>query len=264
MAGQVIAGEGCLMRLQLSSVGFGYHGRPALSEIGFEATGGELIALVGPNGAGKSSLLRLCAGLLQPATGKVELDAAALHGLPAQQRAQRIAYLPPDGASAWPMPVRRIVALGRVPHLKPLRRLTGEDEAAIDKALARAGIVDLAARPFDQLSSGERARVLLARALATQADLILLDEPTAALDPRHQLGVMEILRAEASQGALVIVAAHALDLVARYADRAILMQDGRIIADGPPSLSLSEALIAEVFGVVAPGGITPTPLRLTD
>ena len=162
------------------------------------------------------------------------------------------------------MPVRRIVALGRVPHLKPLRRLTAEDEAAIDTALERAGIAGLAERPFDQLSSGERARVLLARALATRADLIVLDEPTAALDPRHQLGVMEILRAEANRGALVIVAAHALDLVARYADRALLMQDGRIMADAPPARSLSEPHIAEVFGVVAPGGITPTPLRLAD
>ncbi|MBZ0101432.1 MAG: ABC transporter ATP-binding protein [Thermoanaerobaculia bacterium] len=252
------------MRLQLSSVDFGYHGRPALSEIGFDAAGGEFIALVGPNGAGKSSLLRLCAGLLEPGHGRVELDGLALLDLAAQQRARRIAYLPPDGVSAWPMPVRRIVALGRVPHLKPLRRLTAEDEAAIDLALAKAGIADLAGRPFDQLSSGERARVLLARALATQADLILLDEPTAALDPRHQLGVMEILRAEAGRGALVIVAAHALDLVARYADRAILMQDGRIIADAPPTLSLSQASIAEVFGVVAPGGIAPTPLRLAD
>lgn len=252
------------MRLQLKSVEFGYLGRPALSEIGFEGVGGEMIALVGPNGAGKSSLLRLCAGLLKPGTGGIELDGAALPDLPAQQRAQRIAYLPPDGAAAWPMPVRRIVALGRVPHLKPLRKLTAKDEAAIDTALDRAGIADLAERPFDQLSSGERARVLLARALATQADLILLDEPTAALDPRHQLGVMEILRAEARRGALVIVAAHALDLVARYADRAILMQAGRIIADDTPARSLSEARIAEVFGVVAPGGIAPTPLRLTD
>tara|TARA_R110002096_G_scaffold43420_12_gene117094 strand:- start:752 stop:1510 length:759 start_codon:yes stop_codon:yes gene_type:complete len=252
------------MRLQLTSVEFGYHGRPAISDVGFKAAGGELIALVGPNGAGKSSLLRLCAGLLEPAAGQVELDGAPMHGLSAQQRALGIAYLPPDGASAWPMPVRRIVALGRVPHLKPLRRLTAEDDAAIDMALEKAGIVDLAVRPFDQLSSGERARVLLARALATQADLILLDEPTAALDPRHQLGVMEILRAEAGRGALVIVAAHALDLVARYADRAILLQDGHIIADAPPDESLSEARIAEVFGVLAPGGITPTPLRLTD
>lgn len=252
------------MRLHLSGVGFGYHGRPALSEIGFEAAGGELIALVGPNGAGKSSLLRLCAGLLEPGIGLVALDGAALSGLPAQQRARRIAYLPPDGVSAWPMPVRRIVALGRVPHLKPLRRLSAEDEAAVDLALARAGITDLADRPFDQLSSGERARTLLARALATQADLILLDEPTAALDPRHQIGVMEILRAEAGRGALVIVAAHALDLVARYADRVLLMQDGRIVADAPPAESLSQECIAEVFGVVAPGGIAPTPLRLTD
>lgn len=252
------------MRLHLSSVDFAYRGRTALSQIGFDAAGGELIALVGPNGAGKSSLLRLCAGLLAPGSGEVALDGAALGALAPQIRARRIAYLPPDGASAWPMPVRRIVALGRVPHLKPLRQLTPADEAAIDRALDKAGIADLAARPFDQLSSGERARALLARALATEADLILLDEPTAALDPRHQLGVMEILRAEAGRGALVIVAAHALDLVARYADRAILMQDGRIIADAPPAQSLSEARIAEVFGVVASGGIGPTPLRLSD
>tara|TARA_R110000868_G_scaffold101630_5_gene279760 strand:+ start:39447 stop:40205 length:759 start_codon:yes stop_codon:yes gene_type:complete len=252
------------MRLELKSAGFGYGARPALDGVCLAAGSGELIALAGPNGAGKSTLLRLCAGLASPASGSVEIDGKPLLQHSARWRARSLAYLPADGRSAWPMPVRRIVALGRVPWLKPLRRLTDADEAAIDQALARAGIADLADRAFDQLSSGERARVLLARVLATDAQILLLDEPTAALDPRHQLGVMEILRAEADRGALVIVAAHALDLVARYADRAVLMQSGRILADGPPALSLSETRIAEVFGVVAPGGIAATPLRLAD
>ena len=252
------------MRLELRSASFGYGARPALEQASFAAGSGELIALTGPNGAGKSTLLRLCAGLAVPAAGTVEVDGAQLYDQPPRHRARSIAYLPPDGRSAWPMPVRRIVALGRVPWLKPLRRLTAADETAIDLALDRAGIANLADRAFDQLSSGEQARALLARVLATGAPILLLDEPTAALDPRHQLGVMEILRAEADRGALVIVAAHALDLVARYADRAILMQSGRIIADGPPAISLSEARIAEVFGVVAPGGIAATPLRLAD
>lgn len=181
---------------------------------------------------------------------------------PARAPARRIAFLPPDGRAAWPMQARRIVALGRAPHLLPLRRLTETDEAAIDDALTRAGAAALAQHRFDELSSGERARILLARALATGADILLLDEPAAALDPRFQLALMEILAAEAARGALVLIAAHGLDLVARYCSRVLLMQDGSLVADGPPDVALNEANMRAVFGVTAPGGVAPTPLRL--
>jgi len=253
-----------MTRLTLDDISLNYGDRAALENVSLDLEGGALVALVGPNGAGKSTLLRICGGLLDASRGSIRLDDAPLGEVTLAKRARTIAYLAPDGRSAWPMSVRRIVALGRAPYLKPLRALSDEDETQIDTALARAGIAHLADRSFATLSSGERARVLLARALATQADVLLLDEPTAALDPQHQLAVMGILKAEAERGVLVILAAHALDLVARYSDQVVLLEQGHIIADGPAQDSLSEAHIARVFGVSAPGGIKPTELELSD
>lgn len=225
---------------------------------------GQVIALAGPNGAGKSSLLKLCAGLAAAGAGSVELDGHDLAGLAPAERARRLAYLPADARAAWPMTARRIVALGRAPHLKPLRSLSRKDETAIENALAATRTTKLAGRAFDTLSSGERARILLARVLATGADVLILDEPTAALDPRHQLAVMEIARSAAKAGRLVLIAAHALDLIAGYADRVLLIAEGRVVADGPPAESLSEHTVRQVFGVAAPGGIQATPLAAID
>jgi iron complex transport system ATP-binding protein len=248
--------------LELKNVGLRYEDRLALTDVSTNFVGGELVALAGPNGAGKSSLLQLLAGLRRPDSGSLDLDGGPLVDLDPGARAKQLAFLPADGRSAWPMSVRRIVALGRVPHLKPLRALSPEDQSAIDEALGRAHVTHLSERSFSTLSSGERARVLIARALATQASILLLDEPTAALDPQHQLSVMEILRAEAARGALVIVAAHALDLVARYADRVILLREGQVVADASAQEALSESRIREVFGVIAPGGVEATRLKL--
>jgi iron complex transport system ATP-binding protein len=248
--------------LNLTNVGLNYGDRPALSGVTTKFVGGEVVALAGPNGAGKSTLLTVLAGLRRPDTGCVELDGAPFVDSDPAARARQVAFLPADGRSAWPMNVRRIVALGRVPYLKPLRALSSDDQAAIDLALQRAQVTHLSERAFSTLSSGERARVLIARALATQADILLLDEPTAALDPEHQLGVMEILRTEAARGALVIVAAHALDLVARYADRAILLREGHVVVDAPTQEALGEDWIRKVFGVIAPGGVESTKLVL--
>ena len=251
-----------MTQLNLQRVGLRYGDAAALIDASACFESGQLVALVGPNGAGKSTLLRVCAGLADPSDGIVCLDDAPIGSLKFAARARRISYLPPDGRSAWALKVHTIVALGRVPHLKPLRRLSARDEAAIKEALDRAGVSHLSDRRFDTLSSGERARVLIARSLSTQADVLLLDEPTAALDPKHQLAVMEILKAEADRGRLVIVAAHALELVARYADRVVVLQDGVIWEDGPPATSLSEAVVRDVFGVTAPGGVVPTRLEL--
>jgi len=253
-----------MSKLKLDDISLSYGDRAALENVSLDLEGGALVALIGPNGAGKSSLLRVCAGLMKASSGSIHLDNARLDDVPITRRARTMAYLAADGRSAWPMMAKRIVALGRAPYLKPLRALSDVDEAEINSALQRAGVTHLAERSFETLSSGERARVLIARALATQADILLLDEPTAALDPRHQLAVMDILKAETRRGVLVIVAAHALDLVARYADRVVLLEAGRVIADGPAQDSLSEDNIARVFGVSAPGGIKPTELKLTD
>lgn len=234
----------------------------ALRDISASFSAGEIVALVGPNGAGKSTLLRTCAGLLERQSGSILVDGEALGAMTPLQRARTMAYLAPDGRSAWPMEARQIVALGRIPHLKPLRSFSAEDEAAIETALERAGMIDHAHRRFDTLSSGEKARILLARALASQARIFLLDEPVAALDPKHQLSVMEMARAEAARGALVIFSIHALDLAAACADRVIVLDRGAIRADGPPAQALAEDVVRQVFGVTAPGGITPSRLGL--
>ena len=157
-----------------------------------------------------------------------------------------------------------VVALGRAPWRKPLRQLSDADRAAIDDAMRQTDTLSLAERRFDTLSSGEQARVLIARALAGQGEVLILDDPTAALDIRHQLGVMDILSGAAEAGRHVLVAVHALDLAARFADRVIVMQSGQVRADGPPGEALSEAIVRDVFGIRAPGGIRPTPLSAAD
>jgi iron complex transport system ATP-binding protein len=253
-----------MTQMKLENITLNYGDRIALQDVSSVFEGGRVVALVGPNGAGKSTLLKACAGLLEPKSGIVSIDDQNIEGLSLRTKAKRIAYLPPDGRSAWPMSAKRIVALGRVPHLKPLSDTSHEDDEAISQALDQAGVEHLADRAFNTLSSGERARVLIARALATRADIMLLDEPTAALDPQHQLAVMELLKAEAKRGALIVMAVHALELVAKYADQVLVLKDGQLKTDGPPATSLSEDMVRDVFGIIAPGGIKPTDLAIAD
>lgn len=216
---------------------------------------GELTAIVGPNGAGKSTLIKALAGLLQPATGEIRQDGIQLHRFSDRERARRIAYLPADSRLAWPLATRRVVELGRLPFLKPLAKLSAEDQVRVDDAMARAGASRLVDRRFDALSSGEKARILLARALATDAPTLLLDEPAAALDPRHQLAVTQLLKTEAARGICVVFAGHSLELGSRFADRVLVMDAGRIITDGPPEQALKPDILKRVFGLDAPGGV---------
>jgi len=251
-----------MTRMTVDQVSYRPGGADLFSQLSLTLDGAGLVALVGPNGAGKSSLLRLLAGLAVPDSGDVRHDGRSLAAMDEGQRARTVAYLPPDGRASWPITVRRLVALGRIPHLKPLRKPGPHDDDAIDAALGRTLAQHLAGRAFDTLSSGEKARVLLARALSVQAGTILLDEPMAALDVRHQLGVMDILQAEARSGTLVVVSLHALDLAARYADRVIVLDGGQVVADGLPARALEPSVLAGAFGVEAPEGLTCGGLRL--
>ncbi|MHA6288792.1 ABC transporter ATP-binding protein [Maricaulis sp. CAU 1757] len=247
-----------MTELVFDAVSAGYGERAVLAEGSARLAGPGLVALAGPNGAGKSTLLKLAAGLMAPTRGAVTLDGQAVADLSPRARARRVAYLAPDGRSAWPMSVHAVAALGRAPFLKPLRQMGPDDEAEIERALARTGVLDLAERRCDELSSGEKARVLLARALAVRAEVLVLDEPIAALDIRHQLDVMRILREEADAGALVLVAIHALDLATRHADRVLVLDRGRLSADGPPERALAPDVLREVFGVFpGPAGFEP-------
>jgi iron complex transport system ATP-binding protein len=211
---------------------------------------GQFTALVGPNGAGKTTLIRAVAGVL-PADGDIQLDGQPLSSYSPRERARRIAYLPQGNTFHWPMPVEQIVALGRYPHGDPFSPPTEADRLAVAHALAVTGTQELAHRPVTHLSGGEKARVALARALATGANVLLADEPTMSLDPRHQLMVMDLLRDQARNGGAVLAVVHDLGLAARYADRVIMIQNGEISADASPHDALNAERIASVFGVEA-------------
>lgn len=225
-------------------------GRRVLDGVDFAVRPGELVALIGPNGAGKSTLARVLAGLLRPA-GSVRLGDGDVHALPPAVRARTIAYLPQGATLAWPLTVERLVGLGRLPHLAPFSRIAAADRAAIDDAMARADVVPLRHRIATELSGGERARAFLARALAVGAPVLIADEPLAALDPGHALAVMDLLRAQTGRGVAVVAVLHELTLAARFADRLVLLDDGRVVAAGPPATVLDTGTLARVYGVTA-------------
>ncbi|HEY0623602.1 ABC transporter ATP-binding protein [Sphingomonas sp.] len=211
---------------------------------------GRLIGIIGPNGAGKSTLVRALLGLI-PYRGGTALDGMEVTGLTRAQIARALAYLPQGQTLHWPLAVERLVGLGRLPHLAPMSRIASADQAIIDRAMERADVAHLRDRIATELSGGERARVLLARALAVEARGLIADEPLASLDPGHQIDVMELLRSEARTGALVVAILHDLTMAARYCDRLLLMDRGRLIAQGAPLEVLSEANLRTVYGVQA-------------
>ena len=226
-------------------------GREVVRDATLRLAPGELVALLGSNGAGKTTLLRAILGLTGRSAGAVRVGDADPARLSAAERARRIAYLPQARPLAWPLRVRDVVALGRFAYGASPGRLRGADAAAVERALADANLEELAERRCDTLSGGELSRTHVARAMAAQAPILIADEPTAALDPLHQHQVMALIRAcvDAGDGALVVL--HEGALAARFADRLLWMREGRIVADGPPELTLTPERFAEVYGVRA-------------
>jgi len=236
--------------LQAEDVAVTLGRRRVVEGVTFTLSRGEMVALVGPNGAGKTTLVRAIAGLIA-AEGGIFLDGGMLDQFTPRERARLIAYLPQGHVFHWPIPAAEVVGLGRHPHADPFGRTSEADRAAVSRALMATGSADLAARVVSTLSGGERARIALARALATQAPLLLADEPTASLDPRHQLIVMQQLRQAAHAGNAVLAVTHDLALAARFADRVLVMASGRIVADAAPAEALAPERLAAVFGIEA-------------
>jgi iron complex transport system ATP-binding protein len=225
--------------------------RTVLKDISLALSPGHLVALVGPNGAGKTTLLRALAGLVA-SSGAIHVGGDALSSLALRERARRFAYLPQGHIVHWPLPARDIVALGRYPHgATDPTRLSPKDTEAVLRAMQAADVVEFGARRVTELSGGERSRVALARVLAVEAPVILADEPTASLDPRHQIDVMKTLRAAADQGTLVIVVTHDLGLAARFADTVLVLREGRLVSQGTATEALSETIMGDVFRISA-------------
>ena len=217
-------------------------------------TAGEVVGVVGPNGAGKTSLLRAGLGLLPVTAGQARLSGLAVGALKPDARARLVGYLPQERRAAWNLPARMVAALGASDLSE------AEADALARACLTRVGAGDLADRGVLDMSGGERARVLLARLLATRAPLLVADEPVAGLDPDAQLLTLDLLRAEAASGAAVVVTLHDLGLAARACDRVVVVSRGRIVADAAPRQALSRKVLADVFGL--DGELIDTPAGL--
>lgn len=237
--------------LQARNLSINLGGRPVLQDVSLTLARGCLLGLVGPNGAGKTTLVRALTGLVPACAGTVNVRGKTLGALKRRDRARAIAYLPQGQVVHWPLSVERLVALGRLPHLPPLQRPGPADAAIVDIVLAETETVHLRARRISDLSAGERARVLLARALAVDAPFLLADEPVAALDPYHQLHVMELLAGRAARGAGILVVLHDLTLAARFCTRLVLIDSGRIAAEGLPHAVLNPERLRDTYRVEA-------------
>ncbi|MCB1476061.1 MAG: ABC transporter ATP-binding protein [Rhodobiaceae bacterium] len=207
-----------------------------------------LTGLVGPNGAGKTTLLRVLAGLEDPAAGTVAFDGAPLAAMSMQTRARKLAYLAQEAAIHWPMPAREVVALGRLPFADSQ---SAAGRAACEEAMRLTGTTHLADQIADSLSGGERARILLARAIAVGAPVLLADEPTAALDLKYRLETFSLLRRLADDGQTIVAAFHDLAFAERFADRVIVLSGGLLAGEGMPDSTLTDDLISRVFEVSA-------------
>ncbi|HEX8907156.1 MAG TPA: ABC transporter ATP-binding protein, partial [Longimicrobiaceae bacterium] len=209
---------------------------------------GSCTAVLGPNGSGKSTLLRLLLGTLSPETGTVELDGRAVGDWGREEIARAVGVVPQGEEAVFPMTVREMVAMGRYPHLGPWRRERDADRRAVEQAMRRCDVLAFAHRPISTLSGGERQRARVARALAQQPAALALDEPTAALDVSHEMAIFELLRDLGRAGTTVLLVTHNLNLAARYADRLVMLDRGRVAAAGAPDEVLTRETVERVYG----------------
>lgn len=236
--------------LALERVTFGYAKTPVLSRIDLAISSGTIAGILGPNGTGKTTLVRLASAALSPDEGRIALFGEDLAALPPRERARRVAVVPQETHPVFEFTVEEIVRMGRSPHLGLLGVLSPRDRRIARDAMERCEVAELAGRSFRALSGGERQRVLLARALAQEAKLLLLDEPTAFLDLKHRLGVYALLEElHREHGLTVVVVTHDINLAARHCDRLVLLLRGRVAADGSPAEVLRPDPIRSVYEV---------------
>jgi len=257
--------------VDLTEVSVALAGQRILDGVSLSVDRGRLVGLVGPNGAGKTSLLRVLKGTLSPDEGRVAVDGRSLSTLSARERARLVASTPQETGLSFDFPVRKVVEMGRTPHVGRFERFDEHDRAAVERAMERASVTELADRPVTSLSGGERQRVLLARALAQSTPVLLLDEPTASLDVNHAVRTLELLRSLVADGKAAVAAIHDLNLAARYCDELVVLTDGAVRAAGPPADVLTTETLGAAFGAHSlvtsqPDGSGPlvTPLPSGD
>ncbi len=212
---------------------------------------GEVVGFIGPNGAGKSTLLRAFCGMVPLESGEIHYKDQLIHHMDASRKAKLISYLPQIQEINWMLSVESVVSLGRIPHGGGIERRSAEDRDAIEAAIRETKITDFRERSVGNLSGGERTLVLMARAFATRSSVILADEPAQALDPSHELRLLELMRNKAEQGCGIILVMHHLAFAARFCDRLYLMEKGKIISSGVPREVLTRENLAQVYGITA-------------
>lgn len=243
-------------RLEARGLSAGYGARTVLSGVSLALAPGRVAVLLGENGSGKSTLLRALAGVLKPQAGEILLDGRAIASVPRRETARAIGYLPQGFEPLFPMRALDLVLLGRTPHLGAFGSPGAGDRAAAAAALDEMDAGALSGSDIRSISGGERQRVLLARVLAGAPSVLLLDEPTANLDPRHRFLVLDAMRRRAAAGGAVLFSTHELDVASEGADDAVLLAGGCVLAEGPVGATLTDGLLSRLFAVsarVAPG-----------
>ncbi|MCH7530147.1 MAG: heme ABC transporter ATP-binding protein [Gemmatimonadetes bacterium] len=251
------------MRFEARNLVVRYPGaqRPALDGISMTIPDGCLYAVLGPNGSGKSTLMRSMMGVLKPTSGGTYIDDREVGTWDRRELARAVGAVAQSETLSFPLTVREMVAMGRYPHLGPLSGESDADREAVAAALAECDVTEFVSRDVTTLSGGERQRVRIARALAQQPQALVLDEPTKSLDIRHEMAILELLRRSADSGLTVVVVTHGLDLAARFADRLLLLSQGRVAAEGTPAEVMTEPTLASVYAW--PVSVTTDPVSGT-
>ncbi len=253
-------------QLECSNLGFSYGKQPVIKEVNLCFGKGEFIGLIGPNGAGKSTLLNLLMGMITPSEGHVALAGQPLKHYKQRDIARHISLVPQDVSINYAFSVREIVAMGRNPHLGPFQSESNRDRQLINLAMEKTDLLQMADRRVNQLSGGERQRVFIARAIAQEAPILLMDEPTASLDICHQLEVLNLVKTLTEENHLAIAAIHDLELASRFCDQLILIAEGKVITQGTPAEVLTKQNLYQYFSIeaeVEPYGHGEQSVRVT-